>query len=177
MNLSDIERLTKEYAAWRRDLSEAVMVAEHEISALRRTHIVTIKRKVAAVAEREALLKAAIEDSPELFKRPRSLIIDGIKVGFQKEKGKISWSDAALTIKLIKKHFADQAEILIKTTEKLVKAALQRLPAADLKRIGVTVGDTGDVVVIKSTDSEIDKLVEALLKGDEEKDEADEEAA
>ena len=26
MNLSDIERLTKEYAEWRRDLSEAVLV-------------------------------------------------------------------------------------------------------------------------------------------------------
>jgi len=174
--LGEIERLTKEYAEWRRDLSEAVLVAEHEIAALKRRHVVAIKRKVEAVAERQALLKAAIEDSPELFRKPRTMIIDGVKVGFQKEKGKISWSDVGQVIRLIKKHFAEQAEVLIKTTEKLVKGALQQLPAADLKRIGVTVSADGDVVVIKSTDSEIDKLVEALLKGDEKEDQ-DEEAA
>lgn len=175
-NLGDIEKLTKEYAEWRRELSEAVLVAEHEISAIKRRHIVTIKRKVEAVAEREARLRAEIEDSKGLFKRPRTMIIDGIRIGLRKAKGKISWSDADQVIRLIKKHFAEQADVLIKTKEKLVKSAMQQLPAADLKRIGVTVGEDGDDVVIESTDSEIDKLVEALLKGDE-KDDADEEAA
>ncbi len=165
--LGDIERLTKEYAEWRRDLSEAVLVAEHEIAAIKRRHVAAIKRKVEAVAERQAQLKAAIKASPELFKKPRTLIIEGIKIGFMKEKGTISWTDASQVIKLIKKHFAEQAEVLIKTTEKLVKGALQQLPAADLKRIGVTVGADGDAVVIKSTDGDIDKLVEAFLKGDE----------
>ncbi|HRR42218.1 MAG TPA: host-nuclease inhibitor Gam family protein [Syntrophales bacterium] len=174
--LGDIERLTKEYAEWRRDLSEAVLVAEHEIAAIKRRHVVAIKRKVEAVAERQAQLKAVIEANPELFKKPRTMIIDGVKIGFMKEKGKISWNDAGQVIKLIKKHFPDQADLLIKTTEKLVKGALQQLPAADLKRIAVTVGADGDAVVIKSTDSEIDKLVEALLK-DDTKDDADEEAA
>ncbi|MHB8772985.1 MAG: host-nuclease inhibitor Gam family protein [Syntrophales bacterium] len=174
--LAEIERLTKDFADWRGQLSEAVLVAEHELAALKRQHVVTIKRKVEAVAERQAALKAAIEDSPELFRKPRTMIIHGIKVGFMKEKGKISWSDAGQVIRLIKKHFAEQADVLIKTTEKLVKAALQQLPAADLKKIGVTVGADGDAVVIKSTDSEIDKLVNALLKEDGE-DEADTEAA
>jgi hypothetical protein len=165
--LGEIERLTKDYADWRMQLSEAVLVAEHEIAAMKRQHVVTIKRKVEAVAERQASLKAAIEASPELFTKPRTMIMHGVKIGFQKEKGKISWADANQVIRLIKKHFSEQADVLIKTTEKLIKAALQQLPAADLKRIGVTVGETGDAVVIKSTDSEIDKLVNALLKGDE----------
>ena len=34
---------------------------------------------------------------------------------------------------------------------------------AELKRIGVTVEETGDQIVIKPTDSEVDKLVNALL--------------
>ena len=174
--LGDIERLTKDYAEWRRQLSEAVLAAEEELSALKRTHVTAIKRKVSAVAERREKLQAAIEESPELFRRPRTMTIDGIKVGFQKQKGKISWSDAGQVIRLIKKHLTEQADLLIKTTEKLVKGALQQLPAADLKRIGVTVGADGDGVVIKSTDSEIDKLVEALLK-DDDKDGQDEEAA
>jgi hypothetical protein len=167
-NLGEIERLTKDYADWRVQLSEAVLVAEHEIAALKRQHVVAIKRKVEAVAERQAALKAAIEESPELFRKPRTMIIHGVKIGFQKEKGKISWDDKDQVVRLIKKHFPEQADVLIKTVEKPIRDALQQLPAADLKRIGVTIGETGDVVVIKSTDSEIDKLVNALLKEDDE---------
>jgi hypothetical protein len=84
-----------------------------------------------------------------------------------KAKGKITWADDDQVVKLIKKHLPDQADILIKTTEKPIRDTLQGLTAAELKRIGVTVDETGDVVVIKSTDSEIDKFVEALLKDEE----------
>jgi hypothetical protein len=174
--LGDIERLTKEYADWRGQLAEAALAAKKEIADIKSKHVVAIKRKVEAVAERQAKLKDAIEESRELFKKPRTMTIHGIKIGFQKEKGKISWSDAGQVIRLIEKHFAEQAEVLIKTTKKLVKGALQHLPASDLKRIGVSVGKDGDAVVIKSVDSELDKLVEALLKEDE-KGDGDEEAA
>lgn len=175
--LGDIERLTKDFAEWRDQLSEAVRAATDDIAAVKRQHVVAIKRKVEAVAERQAKLKAAIEDSPELFRKPRTMIIHGIKIGFQKEKGKISWDDASQVIKLVKKHLSEQADVLIKTTEKLVKGALQQLTATDLKRIGVTIGETGDAVVIKSTDGEIDKLVDALLKEDDEPEKAEAEAA
>lgn len=165
--LAEIEKLTKEYAEWREQLSDAVRSLEEEIGAARRKHITLIKRKVEAVAERQAVLKAAIEESKDLFKKPRTVIIHGIKVGLQKSKGEMKWIDAQQVIRLIRKHFPDQAETLIKTTETPVKAALLQISAADLKRIGVTVEDDGDVVVIKSTDSEIDKFVEALLKDDD----------
>jgi hypothetical protein len=176
-NLGEIERLTKEYADWREQLSEAVLVAEHELAALKRQHVVTIKRKIEAVAERQAKLKAAIEESPELFRKPRTMIIHGVKVGFMKEKGKISWADKDQVVKLIKKHFPKQADVLIKTVETPVKKALAQLSAAELKQIGVTIGETGDAVVIQSTDSEIDKLVNALLKEDDEVDAETETAA
>ena len=38
-----------------------------------------------------------------------------------------------------------------------------RTQIADLKRIGCTIEETGDVVVIKPTDSDVDKIVSALL--------------
>lgn len=165
--LGEIERLTKDYAEWREQLSDAVRALEDEISAVKRKHITAIKRKVAAVTERQAVLKAAIEESGELFKKPRTMIIHGIKVGYQKSKGEMKWVDANQVVRLIKKHFPDLVETLIKTNETPVKAALGQISAADLKRIGVTIEDDGDQVVIKSTDSEIDKFVEALLKDDE----------
>ena len=172
--LGEIERLTKDYADWREQLSNAVRALEDEIGAVKRKYMPSIKKKVAAVTERQANLKAALEESAELFVKPRTLILYGIRVGFMKAKGKISWEDDDQVIRLIKKHFSEQADVLIKITEKPVKDALGQLSAAELKRIGITVSETGDVVVIKSTDSEIDKLVEALLKDD---DQAESEAA
>ena len=74
------------------------------------------------------------------------------------------WEDDSQVVKLIQKHFPEQFDVLVKTIEKPIKDSLANLSVADLKRIGVTVTDSGDCVVIKSMDSEIDKLVDALLK-------------
>ena len=100
----------------------------------------------------------------------------GVKVGFEKGKGRIEWDDDDTVVRLIEKHFPEQADILIKTKKKPAKKALAQLSVAELKKLGVTVEETGDQVVIKSTDSEIDKLVTALLKGDEIDEEAEEAA-
>jgi len=171
--LGDIERLTKAFADGREQLAQRVKSLENEITAIKRRRLQGIKSMVNLVLEKQADLKAALEDSRGLFTKPRTMIFHGVKIGFQKAKGKISWADDDQVIKLIKKHLPDQADILIKTTEKPVKEALQQLSASDLKKIGVTVEETGDQVVIKSTDSEIDKFVDTLLKEDDpEKEEA-----
>uniref|UniRef100_UPI00248EC44C hypothetical protein n=1 Tax=Thalassobaculum salexigens TaxID=455360 RepID=UPI00248EC44C len=75
-----------------------------------------------------------------------------------------SFANPAKVVELIIKHLPEQTESLIKVTETPVKSALANLPTADLKRIGVTVTQTGDQVYIAPTDSEIDKLVDALVK-------------
>lgn len=87
-----------------------------------------------------------------------------MKVGYQKGKGTISFEDADSVVARIKKHLPDQADVLIKLKETPVKDALAQLSAADLKKIGVTVSEAGDQVVIKPVDSEVDKMVDALLK-------------
>ncbi|OPY15632.1 MAG: hypothetical protein A4E66_00036 [Syntrophus sp. PtaB.Bin001] len=166
-SLGDIEKFTEEFAAEREKLIDHVSTLEDEIAVLRRKHLPKIKVAVNTVAEKQNILKMALEESRSLFVKPKTMILHGVKIGFQKAKGKISWADDDQVIKLIKKHLPDQEDILIKTTEKPIKDALANLPAVDLKRIGVTVEDSSDQVVIKSTDSEIDKFVDALLKEDE----------
>lgn len=164
--LIEIEKLTKSFADARQQLADRVGALEDELQTIKRRRLPGIKSAVNSVMEKLAELKAAIEDSPSLFVKPRTFVLFGIKIGFQKAKGKISWSDDEQVIKLIKKHLPDQTEALIKTTEKPIKDALINLPATDLKKIGCTVNETGDQVVIKSTDSEIDKFVETLMKED-----------
>lgn len=165
--INEIEKLTKDFSDARRALSERVQTLEDEITALKRKYLPGIRRAVEATSERHESLSVAIEDSPELFVKPRTWLLHGIKVGYQKQKGKIEWEDEATVIKLIKKHFPDTWETYVKTIEKPLKAALEALSVAELKKLGVTAEETGDAVLIKSTDSEIDKLVNALLKDEE----------
>lgn len=165
MNLDEIRARTAEFSRRRGFLARKVEELEAEVERLRRKAMPQIRNLVEATANARAELEAAIGANPQLFERPRTLIIDGVKVGLQKGKGGISFTlDEDVVVRLIEKHFPQSADVLIRTTKKPVKAALAELPAADLKKIGVAVTDTGDQVLIKPTDSEIDKLVAALLK-------------
>lgn len=167
MNLGEIEKLTKNFADARSELSGRVRALEDEISQIKKRHLAGIKRSVAQVTEKQHLLKTALEAGRALFVKPKTMILHGIKIGFVKAKGKLQWEKDEQVVKLIKKHFPEQADVLIITTEKPAKDALQQLSAADLKKLGITVEDTGDKPVIKSTDSEIDKFIDALLKDDD----------
>ena len=65
---------------------------------------------------------------------------------------------------LIRRYLPEQADTLIRTVEEPHKPALALLSVADLRRVGCTVVETGEAVVIKAVDSEVDKMVDALLK-------------
>lgn len=171
MTIEHIERLTKDYADARDRLATTVETLERRMEGIRRQYLPAIKVQVRKAKERQAALHEAIKESPELFRRPRTVIMHGIRVGFEKGKGKIEWEDPETVVRLIKRHFPkEQVEVLIKTTEKPLKKALSVLSVGELKRIGVTVEETGDVVVIRPVDSEVDKIVAALLKDEDETD-------
>ncbi|SMF82866.1 hypothetical protein SAMN06265365_14813 [Tistlia consotensis] len=167
-DLATIERLTKSYAAARDELADAVKETNSELERIKRQKIPLLRRRTDAASNARAKLEAAIQESPQLFGRPKTLTLYGIRVGFQKGKGKIEISDPEVTIRLIRKHLPDLVDSLVKVEEKPVKAALNNLSTAELRKIGCTVTEAGDVVLIKATDGEIDKLVEALLKESDE---------
>ncbi|SDH89939.1 host-nuclease inhibitor Gam family protein [Roseospirillum parvum] len=164
--LGDIEDLTRRYAAARDTLGCAVQELEDEVAVIRRRRLPRIRQLVAAAAEARSRLSAAIELAPQLFQKPRTLVLHGVKVGFAKGKGRLEFADGQKVVELIRKHYPDRAEQLIQVRESPVKGALNQMTVAELKRIGVTVIESGDEVVIRPTDSEIDKLVEALLRDD-----------
>jgi len=167
MNLTEIERLAKEVAEARQNLREGLDEIESEISTIKKKFMPAIRRAVEKAAQRHEALKQAIAEAPELFVKPKTVIFHGIRLGYMKGKGDIAWDDTAQVVKLIKKNFPDSVDILLKITETPVKTALAALSVSDLKKIGVTVVETGDEVFIKPTDSEIDKMINALLKDEE----------
>ncbi|MEW5763690.1 MAG: hypothetical protein ACOYXN_00535 [Acidobacteriota bacterium] len=161
--LSDIERMAEAYAAACEDLRRDLDVLEGAIRQAKRAMVPNLLRRAAVAAGAKATLRKAVEENPSLFSKPRTRVAHGVQVGYRKAKGKLAIEDETLTLKLIRKHFADQADVLIETTEKPVKSALNQLPAADLKRLAVTVLEAGDEVVVKVLEGEVEKLVDAFL--------------
>ncbi len=163
--LKPIEDAAKELREIRDALGERATALHDELEAVKRKHLAHLRRVVARVSEKQADLLACIDAAPHLFDKPRSMVLHGIKLGFAKGKGKMDWEDDAQVVKLIRKHLPEQFDVLVKTTEEPMKAALNNLTAAELKRVGVEVESTGDVAFAKAATAEVDKLVKALLKG------------
>lgn len=164
--LGEIEILTKDYSESYSKLSDKVRDLNDAIDAAKRKHMHYIKSFAEDALEKKSKLSNAIDESKDLFEKPKSIVIYGMKVGLQKGKGKITVPDEEKTILLIKKNLPDQADILIKSEEKLLKPALNNLTAGDLKKVGLNLVESTDEVLIKPTGSDIDKIVTALLKED-----------
>lgn len=162
-SIDDIERLAADYSEIRDELRRHVVAVETRVRAIRERHANDLRALASVVLKKHDALHAAIEASPALFKKPKSRTLHGVKFGFAKAKGKVEFADAAKVVARIRKHLPDQAETLIKVTETPAKNALENLALADLKRIGVTVTDTEDKAFARPVDTEIDKLIDALL--------------
>lgn len=163
VTLSSIEYECRLYAQAREALASEVTALNDELEKLKRAKMARIKALVARAAERHAGLKATIEDAPGLFVKPRTVQFHGIKVGYQKGRGGLAIHDEELTLKKINS-VLDCPENYIRTVEKPNKEALEQLPAADLKKLGIEIINATDEIVIKPTDSAVDKIVNALLK-------------
>lgn len=151
--------------AQRRDhLGTLVRALNEGIEALKADNLPQIKAAIAEGSDAWKALEALVLAHPELFDKPRKLTAHGITFGYEKGKGGLEIDDPDRTVQLIRKHLPDQADVLITVRESPVKTALAQLSAADLKRVGVEVKRTGDVVVIRPADGEIDKVVRALVR-------------
>jgi hypothetical protein len=169
MQLTELQRLTKPYADVRGQLAEVVTEVKREQDSILRKKLPVIRELVARANERESNLRAAIEGNPDLFIQPRTVVFYGIRIGLQKGKGGIEFDDADKVLKRIRDHYGADALGLIHVTEKPDKRMLADLPVEDLKKLGCTVVNTADEVVIRPTDTNVDKIVTALLQDATEK--------
>ena len=175
MNLTEIEKLAKEFSDARKTLRNRVEVLDEGLRALKKRYLPGIRSAVEIAKEKQTSLSDSIAESRDLFVKPRTMTLFGIRFGIEKQKGKLEWENGAVPgiVKLIKKLFPDSWEIYVKVKEDPRKKTLATLSSSDLKKLGIQVTETGDAVVIKPVDSEVDKLVDALLN--EKKEEIEEE--
>ena len=164
MSLQIIEYTTKQFADARSELSKRLQALNDEILKAKRKALPGLRQAVDVAAVLHKTLRDIIGENAVCFERPRTQIFHGVKVGFRKMKGEITWEDNDQVVKLIRKHCPERFDSLVKTVETPLKDALAQLPADLLKKLSVSVENDADVVFIKCTDSEIDKAVNALLK-------------
>jgi hypothetical protein len=163
ITLDAITTATNAYAIAHEDLSDTVRALEAELAEVKSRHLKQLRKDVARAADKRSALATLLERSPQLFEKPRTLTINGIKVGYQKGKGRIEFDDADHVILRIQRTYGDQADAYLNMKITPNKEALAQLPVADLKKLGCTVTDAGDEIVIKPT-NDVDKIVTALLK-------------
>lgn len=162
MNLGQIEKLTLALAESSAELDARMADYERELQSVNERHIKILKRVVSAVARDEAALHEAIEAAPQLFVKPRTLTLHGFKIGYTVSEGRLVVDDQALVMRLIEKHFAEQADALIRTTKEVNKEAVKMLEPEDIARLRCRIEDAGDQVIIKRAAGDFEKLLAKL---------------
>ena len=108
-----------------------------------------IEALAAQLAEARDRLAAAIAAAPDLFEKKRSVVIHGIKTGFQRRHGSVEWDDDAALVAAIRRHVPERFAELVEVTERPMKEALAELDAATLESLGVRVKPAGERVIVR----------------------------
>lgn len=166
-DMTHIEKLCRAYAEAR----DALEGEADEIRNLRRRAVRArmriLKTRVANAAATKEALRAAVADRPDLFEKPKTLAVEGIKIGFRKMPGRIDGDEQA-AVERIRKHFPNLAAALIRTRDSINRQAVKNLDGRQLAKIGLAITEVDDEVVVAAATSDLDKLVDALMAEEEE---------
>ena len=161
--LNEITRLCRLYVDARDARDKVADVIRGETRTAVRQNLRKLRDASARMATHREALVALIADHPDMFEKPRTRAIDGVKVGYQKQKGKVEIGDQAKAIALIKKKLPQFVPTLIVTSERIDKNALRKLTVREMAMIGATLGEDTDQVVVTLAATDLDKLADALL--------------
>ena len=168
--LESMRRQAADYAAQRDKLAALVQAMKDEVATIERASMPDILRAARKIAGLHNDLVAAITEHPECFERPRTVVVDGLKFGLQKQRGKLSWdSDEQLIHRadtLLAKGVmeAEEYDLVVQSVPRVSATGLARLDAAKLKRLGVTVAADTDAPLVKTVDGDVEKLVGAIVR-------------
>jgi hypothetical protein len=162
--ITQIDLLARQYADAQTDLDTRTSELKRVIEAATRAAWPDLRKATTRAAERYDALLAAVADAEGSFGKPKTRLFHGVRVGYRKEHDSIQVLNPANTCELIKKHLPEQVEVLIATDERPVMDALDQLTDDVLKRIGCKRVPGTDAPFAKLADTDLDKVVQALLK-------------
>lgn len=121
-----------------------------------------------AAAEEEAAAKAElqnlVEGAPQLFSKPRSITVDGVKCGYRKGEDTLDWDDEESVIRRLRAlDLLTLNPVLVRVNESINVAALTELDGNELRRAGVRRIPGVDQSFVSFTDTDVEKMVKAIL--------------
>lgn len=167
--LQEIQKRATALSECRDRLSTLFLTLQGNLDTVKNGSMAEIKRVARQVAREHNELVAAINAHPELFEKPRTYVVEGIKFGMQASQGSLEWADDDKVCERIAALAAagdipaDQVELLVTVTKKPVASAIRQLSPDLRRRIGVRLEGDGDQPLIKSVDSTIEKAVTSVI--------------
>lgn len=167
LNLAEIRLAAERLANAHNDTTGCAALMQAEIKSaiapILERYKATLDRYAAAEAEAHQALAALLIAAPQLFVKPRSLSVDGVRCGYIKTPDTVDWSDDAEVIARIKAIRPDLAPVLIRTQESLVVDALGGVDAKDLISFGVRTITGADNHFITVGDNDAEKLTKLVI--------------
>lgn len=159
-----IENLTKEYASAFDVLTKLKAQLSADAENMRLKYRDQFKSASENLANLNDELLEAISDSPEIFVKPQTQTLNGIKVGFRKAQDELVYkvSEEAV-IKLVESELKDKADVLVEVKKSLIVSAVKNLEPDELKRIKCIVEKNDLIPLIKTADSAVDSFIKKLI--------------
>jgi hypothetical protein len=160
VDMSAIENGVRDLAAARRALEQELQRAEARLSKVRLESVDRLRNAVEAVRIHETSLLMLVERAAPLFRRPQSIEIEGVRVGWRKGKGRLELPPKEDLIKKIADVLtAAQKKTVLQVKTSVLKGALAKLPGEILKKLGVSVTGAGQEPFVTYPATETEKLV------------------
>ena len=163
VTLGQIETACRRYDSASVDLELMTADLERDLEEVKGKHLRRLQKQAAEVAAAQAECHTLIERGPDLFIKPRTVTMHGVKTGYILAEGKLVFDDAETVLKLVRRRFKDDAETYIRTTEEPNKDALRTLDATALAALGCRIEGAGDQVVLKRVAGDVEKLLNKLI--------------
>lgn len=164
MNLESIIPLARKYAAAREKVGNILSHIKRAQDRILAENMPELRKAVSSANVLRDGLTLVIQENPEVFTKPKTQTVDGIKFGLAMSKARIAFDDPDRILAAIRKKLPQLSDALIHTKQEPNKEALAKLTDDQLAALGVTRIAAKDEVTIKDTASDIDKLVKALLE-------------
>ena len=163
-----IDVLAKNYAARRARVATLVARMDDDIRTIHTQYRRDLREALGTAAGAKDALVSMIREAADLFTKPKTWTLHGLKFGLRKGTGKVEFEieEDVLVTKLRKRFGEDSEEFraCVEVKHVIKKDALRDLEAKDLAALGVTLEDVVDVPFVKGATSDTDKLVTRLLK-------------
>lgn len=165
MKMKKIVKLAERFARLRSKVSTIVSKINEAQQKAVNSNRDALRKAVNQANEAQHNLGMAIKLNPELFEKPRTINVDGIKLGMTTKVGRVEIVDEDALIQRIQENHPKLVESLIVFKKSIDKDALNKLDDDIITDLLLTrAKDDPHSVLIKPTDSAVDKLVARLLE-------------